>query len=130
MPGKVAGKATPMINVIFDIVSWVLILSGTFFVVTGAIGLVRLPDVYTRMHGAGLVDTLGAALFLAGLMVQGGFTLISVKLGLIIVLLFFTSPTSSYALANALRSQGVRARAAGEDLPEEKEEEGSTSTSS
>ena len=119
-----------MINVILDIVSWVLILSGTFFVVTGAIGLVRLPDVYTRMHGAGLVDTLGAVLFLAGLIVQGGFTLISVKLGLIIVLLFFTSPTSSYALANVLRSQGVRAQAAGEDLPEEKAEEGSTSTPS
>ena len=54
-----------MIDVVLDIVSWILILSGAFFVVTGAIGLVRLPDVYTRMHGAGVVDTLGAGLFLA-----------------------------------------------------------------
>ncbi|MGY8961163.1 MAG: cation:proton antiporter, partial [Alphaproteobacteria bacterium] len=60
-----------MIDLVVDIVSWALILSGTFFVLTGAIGLVRLPDVYTRMHGAGVVDTLGAGLFIAGLMVQG-----------------------------------------------------------
>jgi multicomponent Na+:H+ antiporter subunit G len=103
-----------MIDLLVDIVSWALILSGTFFILTGAIGLVRLPDVYTRMHGAGVVDTLGAGLFLAGLMVQGGLTLVTVKLGLIIVFLFFTSPTSSYALANALRSQGVKADADGE----------------
>jgi multicomponent Na+:H+ antiporter subunit G len=118
-----------VIDVVLDIVSWILILSGAFFVVTGAIGLVRLPDVYARMHGAGVVDTLGAALFLAGLMVQGGLTLITVKLGLIVVLLFFTSPTSSYALANALRSQGVKALAAGED-DDDKGEEASTSTPS
>jgi multicomponent Na+:H+ antiporter subunit G len=118
-----------VIDVVLDLVSWILILSGAFFVVTGAIGLVRLPDVYARMHGAGVVDTLGAALFLAGLMVQGGLTLITVKIGLIVVLLFFTSPTSSYALANALRSQGVKALAAGED-DDDKGEEASTSTRS
>lgn len=119
-----------MIDVVLDIVSWILILSGAFFVVTGAIGLVRLPDVYTRMHGAGVVDTLGAGLFLAGLMVQGGLTLITVKLGLIVVLLFFTSPTSSYALANALRSQGVKALATGEDDADDKKGEDSSSTPS
>lgn len=101
-------------TVLVDILSWALILAGSFFIVTGAIGLVRLPDVYTRLHGAGVVDTLGAALFIGGLMLQGGFTLITVKLGLILVFLFFTGPTASYALANALRAQGIKAVADGE----------------
>ena len=47
---------------VLDIVSWALILAGSFFTVVGAIGLVRMPDVYTRMHAASVTDTLGAGL--------------------------------------------------------------------
>jgi multicomponent Na+:H+ antiporter subunit G len=94
-------------DLLLDIVSGVLLAAGSFFVVVGAIGLVRLPDMFARMHGAGVTDTLGAGLFIAGLMIQGGLTLITVKLFLILVFLFFASPTSSYALANAALSQGL-----------------------
>jgi multicomponent Na+:H+ antiporter subunit G len=59
------------------------------------------------MHGAGIVDTLGAGLFIAGLMLQGGLTLTTAKLLLMFIFIMFASPTSSYALANAALSQGV-----------------------
>ncbi len=94
-------------QLLLDIVSWALLGGGAFFIIAGAIGLLRLPDVFARMHGAGIVDTLGAGLFIAGLMIQGGFTLTSVKLLLMFVFIMFASPTSSYALANAALSQGV-----------------------
>ena len=59
------------------------------------------------MHGAGIADTLGAGLFIAGLMLQGGLTLTTVKLLLMFIFIMIASPTSSYALANAALSQGV-----------------------
>lgn len=95
-------------ELLLDILSGLLLAGGSFFIVVGAIGLIRLPDVFARMHGAGVADTLGAGLFVAGLMVQGGLTLITVKLFLILVFFFFVSPTSSYALANAALSQGLK----------------------
>ncbi len=105
---------------IIDVLSGVLLAGGSVFILIGAIGLVRLPDFYTRMHGAGIVDTLGAGLFIAGLMLQGGLTLTTVKLLLMFVFIMFASPTSSYALANAALSQGVEPQIdgdAGEDAP-------------
>ena len=98
-------------DMLLDILSWALLAGGSFFIIVGNIGLVRLPDLFTRMHAASLVDTLGAGLFIAGLMVQAGLTLISVKLLLMLVFVFFASPTASYALANAALSQGVKPKA-------------------
>ena len=92
---------------VVDFLSGVLLAGGSVFILIGAIGLVRLPDFYTRLHGAGIVDTLGAGLFIAGLMLQGGLTLTTVKLLLMFIFIMFASPTSSYALANAALSQGV-----------------------
>ena len=97
-----------MIGVVVDLLSWILILGGSGFAIIGAVGLIRLPDVYARMHGAGITDTLGAGLILAGLAVQAGFTLVMVKLLLILVFLLYTSPTSSYALANAAFTGGLQ----------------------
>jgi len=54
-------------EVIADAISWVLIALGSFFLVSGAIGLIRMPDVYTRMHAASVIDTLGAMLLILGL---------------------------------------------------------------
>ncbi len=93
---------------IVDWLSWLCLLGGGFFVLAGGIGVVRLPDVYTRSHAAGMTDTLGAGLILIGLMLQGGFTLITVKLILILVFIFFTSPTSTHALIHTAYASGVR----------------------
>lgn len=95
-------------EMVLDIVSGALLAAGCFFIIVGNIGLLRMPDMFTRMHAASLIDTLGAGLFIAGLMIQGGMTLITVKLLLMLVFVFFASPTASYALANAAMSQGVK----------------------
>ena len=96
-----------MITVIADFVSWFLIILGSISMLIGGIGVLRFPDVYTRMHAASITDTMGAGALLLGLAVQAGFTLIAVKLILMLVFLFFTSPTSSFSLAHAALSSGV-----------------------
>jgi multicomponent Na+:H+ antiporter subunit G len=96
-----------MMDTLVDIASWVLLVSGGVFCLIGGLGLLRLPDVYARMHAAGITDTLGAGLILAGLMLQGGLTLVTVKLFLILMFLLYTSPTSTYALANAAYRRGL-----------------------
>lgn len=81
--------------------SWFFLLTGAGFGIIGAIGMLRFPDFYTRLHAASLTDTLCAGLIVLGLMLQAGWTLITVKLLFILVFIFFTSPTSSHALAKA-----------------------------
>ena len=92
---------------IADTASWVLIVSGSFFLVTGAIGLLRMPDVYTRMHAVSVMETLGATLLVLGLLIQAGPTLIAVKLLFVLALLFFFSPVASHALAQAALHAGI-----------------------
>ncbi len=105
-----------------DVLSWTCLLLGTGFALIGAIGIIRLPDVFARMHGAGMIDTLGAAMILLGLMLQAGLTLVTVKLILIGVFLFFTSPATTFALARAALAAGasptVAVETAGETIAE------------
>ncbi len=84
-----------------DALSWICILGGLFFIVVGAIGVMRMPDIYTRLHAAGMTDTMGAGLMLIGLTFQAGFTLVAVRLVLIWLFLLFTSPIGTFALARA-----------------------------
>lgn len=92
---------------VLNLASWILIVAGSIFCMIGALGLLRMPDLFTRMHAASLVDTLGAALLLLGMILQAGFTLVTAKLLVIALLLFFTSPTATHALARAARARGV-----------------------
>lgn len=89
------------IDLVIDAMSWLFIASGSFFILTGAIGLLRMPDVYTRMHAASIIETAGGSLLLVGLMLQAGFTLITLKLMFILALIFFFGPVASHALAQA-----------------------------
>jgi multicomponent Na+:H+ antiporter subunit G len=93
---------------LIDAASWALLVSGGVFCVIGALGLIRMPDFYTRMHAASVTDTLGAALILLGLILQAGFTLVTAKLLIVGLLIFFTSPTATHALARAAFVRGVR----------------------
>lgn len=93
---------------ILDILSWVTISVGCILGIIGGIGLIRFPDLYTRLHAAGITDTLCAALILLGLGLQSGLSFESVKLFLIYAFLFFTSPTSSYSLGNGAWQSGVK----------------------
>ncbi|MBT3346022.1 MAG: monovalent cation/H(+) antiporter subunit G [Gemmatimonadetes bacterium] len=90
-----------------DIASWAVLMLGAFFCLIGGIGLHRLPDFFSRLHGAGITDTLGAGLVLFGLMLQAGWTLITVKLLFILAILWLTSPTSTHAIAKAARMAGL-----------------------
>ncbi len=90
-----------------DILSGVLLLGGGAFVLIGGIGLLRLPDFYTRLHAAGITDTMGAGLIILGMMVTGGLALVTVKLVLLGALIFLTSPTATHAIANAAFTAGL-----------------------
>ncbi len=100
-----------------DVLSWVMLLSGGAFVVVGGIGIIRLPDLYTRMHAASLTDTLGTLLIIFGIMLQAGLSLASIKLAAIAGFLMLTGPTATYALANAALLSGLLPKDA--ELPED-----------
>ena len=86
---------------IMDVVSAILLLVGSVFALIGSIGIVRMPDVFTRLHAAGITDTLGAAGVLLGLALKAGFSLLLVKLLLMLVFLLLLNPTACHALARA-----------------------------
>ena len=104
---------------VLDVLSWVMLLTGAGFVLVGGIGILRLPDLYTRMHAASLTDTLGTLLVLLGIALQAGLSLASIKLAAIGMFLLLTGPTATYALANAALLSGLKPRRASmpEDIP-------------
>ncbi len=91
-----------------DIVSWILLVGGGVFGVIGGIGMLRFPDFFTRMHAAGITDTLCAFSILAGLALQIGWSLGLVKVALIAAFMGLTSPTSTHALARAALAGGEK----------------------
>lgn len=95
-------------ELILDVLTWIFVLGGGFFAVTGAIGVIRLPDVFTRLHASGMTDTMGAGLILTGLMFQSGVSLVTAKLVLILFFLWFTSPIATHAVARAALHVGIR----------------------
>lgn len=94
-----------------DIISWILISLGCFFAFTGALGIIRMPDVYTRLHAAGLSDSIGAPLILIGFAVQYGFTLVALKIIILALFLLITGPTATHALAKAAILTGPKPQA-------------------
>ncbi len=100
-----------MSEAVADILSWVLLCLGGGFVLTGGIGALRLPGFYTRLHAASLTDTMGTLLVLAGVMLQSGLSLATIKLAAIAIFLLLTSPTATYALSNAALMSGLRPEA-------------------
>jgi multicomponent Na+:H+ antiporter subunit G len=95
-------------SVIIDILSGLCLLAGAIFSLIGAWGLLRMPDFYTRVHAASVLETLGAGFILLGLMLQAGLTLVTVKLLIIGILIYFASPTASHALARAAMVRGIK----------------------
>ena len=94
-------------SALLDATSWGLLAAGGFFCVVGALGMLRMPDFYTRVHAASVVDTLGAGLILAGLLLQATEALVAVRLVIIGLLLYFTSPAAAHALARAAMLRGL-----------------------
>jgi multicomponent Na+:H+ antiporter subunit G len=96
------------VSLAYDIATWVCLAAGSFFVLVGGIGALRMPDLYTRLHAASVTETLGSLLIIAGLMLHSGGQLATLKLFAILVFLFFTSPISGYALANTAQASGLK----------------------
>lgn len=107
-------------NALIDALSWCFLVAGSAFCIIGAVGLVRMPDFYTRVHAASITDTLGVALMLLGMMLQAGFTLVTVKLLMIGVLFLFASPTATHALVKAAMARGVTPLLADQGRPPSK----------
>ena len=97
-----------VLEFIRGLASIICIAGGLFFVLAGAFGVLRLPDFFTRLHAAGMTDTLGAELIILGLMIQSGFTQMSLKLVLVGLFLLLTSPTATHAVASAAHQAGLK----------------------
>ncbi|MEQ1438090.1 monovalent cation/H(+) antiporter subunit G [Fontimonas sp. SYSU GA230001] len=94
-------------NVIL-IASDLLLGAGMLFVLTGAAGLYRLPEFFTRTHAASITDSAGAGLVLLGLLLRVEDLATGLRLLLILLFLMFTSPTASQALARSALDDGLR----------------------
>ena len=95
-------------DIFLNIFCWVLIISGSFFVIVGAFGTYRFSDFWSRLHAASITDSAGVILLLIGMGVYSGLTLITFKLLVIGLFLFITGPTSTHAVANAALVSGLR----------------------
>ena len=94
-------------HTLVTILSGFFIACGVVALLIGSLGLLRLPDVYCRIHAVGMIDTAGASFIILALIIHEGFTLVTVKLVLIGIFLFFTSPIATHAVAQVAYKSGV-----------------------
>ncbi|QLH79302.1 monovalent cation/H(+) antiporter subunit G [Halosimplex rubrum] len=90
-----------------EIAVLVLSLGGVFFAIVAAVGLVRLPDLYTRAHSTSKSETLGAVLTLSAVAIAFGTSMSTVKAVLLLVFMFLTNPTAAHAITRAAAEQGI-----------------------
>lgn len=90
-----------------DLASWLLLVVGGLACAIGGLGMLRMPDFYTRIHAASVSDAVGAGLILAGLLLQADSVLVALKLVVVGLLIFFTSPAATHALARAALHRGL-----------------------
>ena len=92
-----------MIETILDNLAWVAAVTGSFLIIVGAFGTIRMPDFFTRVHAAGLIDALGTVLILLSLLLTIDEFVAGFKLLLIIIFLLITSPVATHALCKTIR---------------------------
>jgi multicomponent Na+:H+ antiporter subunit G len=97
-----------MMDTVINVLSGISLALGALLLFSGSVGLLRFPDFYTRMHAAGVTDTLAAALIILGLMLIAGWGLPLIKLLLILLFLLLTGPTATHALAKAAQHGGLK----------------------
>ncbi|WP_226989078.1 monovalent cation/H(+) antiporter subunit G [Paraglaciecola arctica] len=90
-----------MMELLLDLISAVCFILGALLILSGGVGILRFPDFFTRMHAAGITETLATSLILIGLMLIAGWGLVLFKLVLILLFILLTSPTASHALAKS-----------------------------
>jgi multicomponent Na+:H+ antiporter subunit G len=97
-----------MMDMLVLVLSGLSIAIGVTALLIGSLGLIKLPDVYCRIHAVGMIDTAGASFIILGIIIHQGFSLVSFKLALIGVFLFFTSPIATHAVAQVAHKMGVK----------------------
>ena len=95
------------VELLLNILSWLLILLGSGLILIGSFGFFRLPDFWSRLHAASVIDSGGMILIILGMCFQAGLSLITVKLFLIAIFLIITGPTATHAVANAALVSGL-----------------------
>jgi len=96
------------VDLIVDIITIVFLAGGAFFMITGAVGLVKFPDFYTRLHATGKCDTLGQILIIVGCMFFEGFNFITVKLFFVVAFYLFAGPAATHAIMKAAYFTGLK----------------------
>lgn len=117
-----------MFELLINILSGALLLIGGTFGFIGGLGLFRLPDFYTRLHAAGITDTLCAICIGGGLILQSGLSLLTLKLLLILMFLLFTAPTATHALSRAAMIDGLKPVLAEDSDSLEEQRQGNSSS--
>ena len=84
-----------------EILSGILVILGSVSIIVGLLGVYRMPDFFTRLHAASVIDTLGTILILFGLILYAGLNIVSIKLLLILIFILITTPTAAHALAKS-----------------------------
>jgi len=100
-----------------EIAILVLAAGGVFFAIVAAVGLVRLPDLYTRAHSTSKSETLGAVLVLGAVALSFDSGLLILKTVLLLVFMFLTNPTAAHAITRAAREQGIEPWTTDEEEP-------------
>lgn len=90
---------------LIDVILVLLVVCGAFFFMVSTVGLIRMPDAFCRMHATTKSDTLGAGLILLALAIHHGFSIVSVKLFLVIAFVWLTNPTAAHIIAKAKYNQ-------------------------
>lgn len=90
-----------------NIIGGALMIAGMFFLSVAALGLIRLPDFFSRSHAVSKAETLGIVLVLLGLAFYAGASLVSLKLGLALLFVFLTNPIATHLLTRAAIKSGV-----------------------
>jgi len=98
-----------------DVATAILLAAGAFFFLAGTVGLLRFPDVYTRLHALTKVDNLGLGCVVIALMLRAESLAVVFKLGLIWALALLATATAGYLIANSARANGIRPWRAPED---------------
>ena len=101
-------EGTEMIDTVIPILSSLCLFIGIVALLIGSIGLLRLPDVYSRMHAVGMIDTAGVGFLILGMMLHAGLTLVTVKLVFVGIFVFFTSPIAGHAVVQAAYKDGLK----------------------
>ncbi|MDQ2052143.1 monovalent cation/H(+) antiporter subunit G [Natronolimnohabitans sp. A-GB9] len=84
-----------------------LVALGVFFTFVAAVGMIRLPDVYSRSHAATKADTLGAGFAILAVAIYFGTVGEVLRAALLLVFIYYTNPTAAHAITRAAYSRGV-----------------------